>query len=397
MSDLEIRPLREDEQRPAQTLFMRSLHRPPVSDAQWEWLGDSFEPGRTWGAFAGDVLAGTALSWGSRLRVPGGQERGVALVTRVGVRADHRRRGALTALMRAQLADVAARGEVFAALRATEPVIYGRFGYGVGVLAQRAVVVRDKAVFHPGLPVAGEVRLVGTEGVVDLLSALYDRVARDRVGSVARPRALWNTSIGWSTGTDTHQQVAVHTGPDGDDGFAVFSTARSGDKTVATVTDLKGATPEAVNALWRFLVSIDLLDEVDVLSRPLDEQVRAMFTDPRAVREVTQSNDLSLRLVDVPAALAARSWAGEAVLRVADPFLPENSGTYRVSPSGMSTVEEVADVELGVDVLAQLYLGAVRPSALADVGRLRLSGVDAAARVDAAFAVDRPAWAGTFF
>ena len=50
---------------------------------------------------------GTATSFPSRMAVPGGAVLDTAAVTQVGVRADHTRRGLLTALMRAQLDDIA--------------------------------------------------------------------------------------------------------------------------------------------------------------------------------------------------------------------------------------------------------------------------------------------------
>ena len=56
-------------------------------------------------------------------------------MTLVGVRPTHRRRGLLTTLMRRQLADIHDAGrEPVAALWASEPVIYGRFGYGIATL-----------------------------------------------------------------------------------------------------------------------------------------------------------------------------------------------------------------------------------------------------------------------
>ncbi|WP_035288209.1 GNAT family N-acetyltransferase [Actinokineospora spheciospongiae] len=398
MTDVEIRTLADDELRTAQTLFMRSLHRPPVTDEQWELVGRSFEPGRTWGAFAGDVLAGTALSWASKLRVPGGQVRGLAAVTRVGVRADHRRRGVLTGLMRAQLAEVAARGEVFAGLRATEPVIYGRFGYGVATRFHTVTVARDRAVFHPGLPATGEVRLLDTDRALEVLPDLYERIVRARVGSMARPDALWRTSFGWPIGTGHDPRIAVHTGPDGDEGYAVFAARRpdAGNATLE-VDDLQGSSPAAVAALWRFLLSIDLVDEVKVLSRPVDEPVEAMFVDQRAVSKVVPMNDLWLRVVDVPEALAARSWGGPLTLEVRDALLPGNTGVYRVSESGVDRVDAEPELSVDVDVLAQLYFGRWTVSALAGVNRLRVANPEAAARADAAFALPATAWTGTFF
>ena len=48
----------------------------------------------------------------------------------VSVASTHRRQGLLTSMMRRQLDDVRAWGEPLAVLTASEPGIYGRFGYG---------------------------------------------------------------------------------------------------------------------------------------------------------------------------------------------------------------------------------------------------------------------------
>src|SRR5918994_986848 len=59
-----------------------------------------------------------------------------AAVTLVGVRPTHRRRGLMSTLMRRQLNDVHEAGrEAVAMLWASEPVIYGRFGYGLATIA----------------------------------------------------------------------------------------------------------------------------------------------------------------------------------------------------------------------------------------------------------------------
>ena len=57
--------------------------------------------------------------------------------------------------MRAQLDDVAARGEVLAALHATEARIYGRFGYGVATRARSVRVRRSGRGLRPGAPAVG--------------------------------------------------------------------------------------------------------------------------------------------------------------------------------------------------------------------------------------------------
>ena len=85
---------------------------------------------RAHAAFDGDELVATAAAYDFTLTVPGG-EASAAGVTMVGVLPSHRRRGVMTRLMREQLDDVRRRGEPLAILFASEPAIYGRFGYGL--------------------------------------------------------------------------------------------------------------------------------------------------------------------------------------------------------------------------------------------------------------------------
>ncbi|SDC10295.1 GNAT family N-acetyltransferase [Actinokineospora iranica] len=397
---VDIRVLSEAESRPALNLFRQSLNRPSPPDAEWEYLRRSYEPGRTHGAFAGDRLVGTALVWPSTLVVPGGRVLPLAAVTRVGVRADFRRRGVLTELMRAQLADVAARGEVFAGLHASEPVIYGRFGYGVASLAATVTVRSRAAVVRPEAPVGGEVRLVDGDEALTLLPRLYERT-RARVGMLARSRPWWPVFYDRPFGIGEHLLVAVHSGAGGDDGFLAYRPSRGDEPDAAAtlgVEDFHAANPEAVNALWRFIVGVDLVDRVKVWARPVDEPVEALFVDPRAVLGQDVRPDLWLRLVDVPTALAARSYGpGSVVVEVVDSFLPVNSGRYRVGADGVQRTGAAAELSVDVDVLAMLYLGAWRPSALAGIGLVRALDPAAVARADTVFAVGGAAWCGTFF
>jgi predicted N-acetyltransferase YhbS len=59
-------------------------------------------------------------------------------VTAVGVLPSHRRQGVLSAMMRHQLTELRARGEVLSVLLASEALIYRRFGYGPATLGAAA-------------------------------------------------------------------------------------------------------------------------------------------------------------------------------------------------------------------------------------------------------------------
>lgn len=369
-----------------------------MSADQWEFTRNSFEPGRTLGAFDGARMVGTALAWSSDLVVPGGAVLPMAAVTRVGVRADHRRRGVLRSLMRAQLDDMAARGDVLAGLHASEPGIYGRFGYGIGTLAHR--VAARRALLRAEVPATGSVRIVEAGEVS--LPELYAKARGGRVGSMARPRAWWATFYERSQGVGENVVVAVHTGPDGDDGFVAWRPSEADDPSAGVtlaVEDLVASTPSAAFALWRFLLGMDLVECVRSWLRPVDDPLAVAVVDPRAITVEALTEDLWVRVVDVPTALARRSYqdGDPVVIEVDDPFLPANSGHYRIGPDSAARCDGPAAVSLPVDVLSMLYLGSWSWSALAEAGRVRVRDPAAPPRLDRLFAVDRAAFNGTFF
>ena len=283
---------------------------------------------------AGEAVVGTATSYACRMAVPGGAVLDTAAVTQVGVRADHTRRGLLTALMRAQLDDVAARGEVLAALHATEARIYGRFGYGVATRAQSVRVRRSGRGLRPAAPVVGEVRLLRPEEITPVAAALHEQIALTRPGMLTRGETWWRSPADRARRDQRAVVAAAHTGPDGLDGFAV-ATAGKGDfaNRALQVDDLQAASPAAGAALWRFLLDVDLISEVTAWARPLDDRLDLLLTDSRDLTVTGVEDELWLRLVDVPAALAARAFADTppVLLGVHDPFREINAGVYRIA------------------------------------------------------------------
>ncbi|MFF5987394.1 GNAT family N-acetyltransferase [Prauserella flavalba] len=397
MTDHRTRVLREDEVRAANTLFRAALHMKPAPDEEWDRTRHAYQPGRTLGVFD-DALIGTARSTDSDLTVPGGAAVSSAAVTGVGVRADRTRRGVLTELMRAQFADFAERRVVVANLWASEGPIYGRFGYGVATHGRSSTVRRRQAVLRPDVPPGGEVELVDVDAARAVLAEGYARIGR-RAGMMARPDHWWNYYDGALRRGDDPVAIAVHHGGRGVDGFVVYRVGRApGGSGVLTVEDMHYDDAAAFAGLWRYLLSVDLVDEISLVYRPLDEPVDLLFTDPRAVTVTGGGDETWLRLLDVPAALAARRWAGEPlVVEVADPVLEHNAGRYLLSEDGAERTGEPAAVRLGVDALAMAYLGGWRPSALARAGRLWLAEPGIVHAADRLFAAHAAPWCGTFF
>src|ERR1700753_1859999 len=110
----EIRVLdAEDDLLAAANLFRTAMVGfPPLSNLAPGRITTLLEAGRTVGAFGGGHLVATADAVTSGLPLPGGAVVGHAAVTHIGVLPSFTRRGIATELVRHQLRDITARGEV---------------------------------------------------------------------------------------------------------------------------------------------------------------------------------------------------------------------------------------------------------------------------------------------
>jgi predicted acetyltransferase len=148
-------------------------------------------------------------------------------------------------------------------------------------------------------------------------------------------------------------------------------------------------TSEAYRALWGLLLDFDLTKRVVAARRPVDEPLRWMLTNPRALKLTRTRDNLWLRILDVPRALEARTYAATDSL-VLDLF---GSGRWRLDagPDGATctAADEPADLNLGIGELGSLYLGGVRPGELAYAGRITEHTPGAVSRLDALLRPDR--------
>ena len=99
------------------------------------------------------------------------------------------------------------------------------------------------------------------------------------------------------------------------------------------------------------------------------------------------SDGLWVRLVDVGAALSARAYAATSpvVFEVEDPFLPDNSGRWRLADGKAERTEDEADLALDVGELGSAYLGGFAFGELVRAGVVSELRDGAAARADAVF------------
>jgi predicted acetyltransferase len=398
----DVRTLGDDELRAASDLFATALLAGPIPPADWDRRAAAYSPGRTLGANLDGELVGTTTSFPAGVVVPGGAEVATAAVTGVGVRADRTRRGVLTALMGHQLRERAGAGEVLATLHATEGRIYGRFGYGVATRTRHVRIARrGGAGWRPAAPTGGDVRMLARAEVLPVVQALYPRAALHRPGAMTRSEPWWQRGLGQLVDGNDFLLVAVHTGPAGaDDGFLVATVDdKAGwlDRPLV-VRDLHAADPAAAAALWRFALGVDLAVAVTA-NCALDEPLELLLADPRDCATTGIDDEIWLRILDVPAALAARRFApaDPVLLGVRDDLLEANAGVYRIADGTAERVDAVPELECDAAGLAMAYLGDRSPSELVASGWWTSTDPAAVGAADAAFRTGVAPWAGTNF
>ena len=366
--------------------------------------GAVFEPARSLAAFDGDEIVGTAAIYSRELTVPGAVLP-AAGVTLVGVLPTHRRRGLLTALMRRQLDDVRSAGESVAALWASEAAIYGRFGYGCAARHAGVTVHTTGARLAPEAPKpSGKMVLLAPSDAIDRIAPLYDRVRRERVGHLDRAGAWWTRRV-----RDAEHQregrgalrAAVHESDDGTvDGYVLYGVKggwEDGPDDVAYIRELLADGPTATAAMWDYLLRLDLVRTVEWQPAPPDEPLSEIVAAYRVPRFVVGPN-LWIRLVDVAAALAARTYAApvDMVFEVDDAVCPWNAGRYRLAAvDGRAACERTdapADVALSAAALGAAYLGGTKLAALQTVGRVNELRPGAVERASIAFGSAREPW-----
>jgi len=357
-----------------------------------------FEAGRTLLARRGDALIGTAGVFTRRLTVPGATVP-AAHVTMVGVKATARRQGVLTAMMHQQLADVHATGEPVAILWASEGRIYQRFGYGLACRRMPLAVDTREVRLNATASVEGELRTAPAAEVRDELIKVYDQQVAHRTGWSERADQHWDHRLAdpesRRDGAGTLKAV-LHQGPAGVDGYAIYRIKAGwtdeGPVGDVRIEEIVAASPDAYLALWRFLLTVDLTRKTSYeRGVAVDEPLLQLVNEPRQLG-AKMCDALWLRIVDLPAALAARQYAADVdvVLDITDELLTHNAGRWRLRASAFGgascerTTDE-ADLACDVKALGAAYLGDQVLGGLAAAGQVRELRAGAVTRLSAAF------------
>ncbi|MFE4465588.1 enhanced intracellular survival protein Eis [Oerskovia sp. NPDC056781] len=334
----------------------------------------------------------------------------VSGLTWVGVHPQHRRRGILSAMIDVHFEQARAAGEPVSALFAAEAAIYGRFGYGQAAQDLRLTIPRGAALRD--VPGADEhtVRIEKADRARhgELVDTLHRAAGADPGGhgtGVNRPgwvtrespelqEAWWSDPAAFRRGRESQRIVVVER--DGEPrGYATFrrklSWETTGPRGTVSTGEVVALDAAAARALWGVLTDLDLTSEVEPFMIPVDDVVTHLLVNPRAAAGRVADN-LWVRVLDVPVALAGRRYAGDVdvVLHVTDARVPENAGHWRLRATAFGDAacertEDPADLSLDVRELGSAFLGGVSLASLATAGLVAEHRPGALAAASAAF------------
>jgi predicted acetyltransferase len=399
-SDLEIRLLRaDDDPGPQLDLAERAFGAVPAAerDGRLRSLPGQMASGRILGVFAGRQPAASASyhdmrQWWHGRQVP------MAGVAGVMVAPEYRSRGVGRRVMTALLDEIAVRGYPLSALYPATMPLYRSLGWELAGARDTVVIparsLRTLAPPDDLAPAAApdprsgpELRRAGPgdAGAVIAMLGLVHEAARD-CGPITRDAAM---VAQWLSDPDLYAYLAG-------DGFLAYQWHHHNRDLFVQCAEAVSAP--TVRAFWTHVGSYASIAE-KVYARTGPASALWWLTPERDAGTERRSRWM-LRVVDAPAAIAARGFpdavSARVVLRVDDRARPANSGLWQLAVAGgagtLTPFEPVLAggvLTLGARGLAALYAGT-------PVGTLRQAGLAAGGTPDGNAALDAAFAASTF-
>ncbi|WP_210440419.1 GNAT family N-acetyltransferase [Nocardioides xinjiangensis] len=309
-----------------------------------------------------------------QMSLPGGVLAPIAGLTWVGVHPDCRRRGVLSAMMTDHLARTREAGTAVSALHASEAAIYGRFGYGLAVLTHQVDVGRGTTFTAPHLEheaaaITTTLQTMSDPGVAERMRACQLAAAPDFPGAVVGSADFFTLMTYESPEQlrGKERRRVVFARRDGTDvGYVGLRREHRWTNARPSGTATAGifcGGPAARLALARRVVDLDLMGTTRLENVGLDDPLLGWLGGPRGTGDLQTWDSTWVRLVDLPAAWALRSYEGDCdvVVEVEDRHAPWNAGRWRLRCSGgagnAGRTDSPADLTLAIDVLGAGFLG----------------------------------------
>lgn len=375
----------------------RGFLGPEPTTEQLDAMRETWDARRNIGVYEPDA-GGAALpvatlnSWVTPMTVPGG-EVPMWAISSVTVSATHRRRGIARSLLEGELRAAAAAGVPIAGLTVSEATIYARYGFAPAIPVAALKISASRAGWT-GSAAPGRVEYLEREALAEKLGEVHERSRGQRTGQIPGWESRWLRMAGLGPEHKDGKAVRGVAYRDAEGvvrGVAAYSLSErsEGFRFEMSIAHLAAETDDALRALWVFLLQHDLVEEIRVDLRPVDDPVLWLVADQRAV-EVRVHDHGWLRILDVPEALGARTYRAplDLVLAVTDPLgFAQGRWRLRIDDSGraaVSATDAAADVTLSAVELAAFYAGGVRATQLSAAGRVQ-AAPEALASLDDAF------------
>jgi predicted acetyltransferase len=397
---MQIRPFGPGDDIEAELDLRRRAFGPISAAGRPAWLSSiqrSIDAGAMVGAFDGRRLAGSARyhdmqQWWYGRCMP------MAAVGGVKVAPEDRGRGIGTAMMARLLSDIAERGYPVSALYPATAPLYRAFGWEIaGGTYETVLPARSLgALLSPPHAISTTSGAAGPAAADDSSPASrFRRATPDDGAAIVEVKGLVHARLR-HCGPNTRDPRDLHDWLDdvdhfaylADDGFLSYRWAPENEE--IAVEELIAASAATARAFWQILGSHATIASWIRACLAPDDPVHWLTKEPDA--ETRRATSWMLRIVDAPAAIAARGYPSQAGLSVplelTDAALPANSGSWRLEVAGGAGILERTEPEraqgalqLGARGLAALFAGA-------GIGPLRLAGLVAGGDPDADDALD---------
>ena len=396
---MEIRQVRDDEflkwriavrasqgfhTTPDDTVFMRA-HRVEID--------------RLLACVDGDRIVGCGGVDSFDMTLPGGAQVPIAGVGYVGTSPSHRRRGIYRKIMNRIHNDARERGDLATTLWASQSNLYGRYGYGSSMPAYNwQIDMRHTAYAHfPSW--TGHFLEPQRDEAIPLMTEAYDRARVIRPGMITRTPKRWEYEIHPVHTKDEYFVVYV----EGEDSlaYARYTIEKNPEdefRGTVHVVEAVAATDAAHAALWRYLLDLELVDDLKAHVRPVDDPLIWMLAEPRRLRR-TLTDAIWMKFLDLRAMLEQRTYPVEdsLTLQIIDAETNEPSNLaveFGTEGATCRPTSDPPDLVMNEAELAAMYAGAVECSMLASLGLVEVSArsSDAALRADAIFRTNPAGW-----
>lgn len=301
----------------------------------------------------------------------GGVSVRTAGITAVGVAPEYRGSHVGMTMLRRTLEELHAANYPLAALYPATTAFYRKTGFErastrtMYEMRLDAINARERTIDAVAVEAADE----------RILRQVYAQRARNAAGNLDRPDMMWRNYLEPREQT-AHKFLVLRDGQP--EGYVIFlqSTFVPNQPPkpliVHDVCALSAAATERILTLLADHRSV--LGKMQWIGAPLD---LLTFANAEQAQQSTRSFDLMLRLVDVPAAFAARGYCpgvtAELQLEVFDDVLPWNNGRFTISiADGRAETQPGGEGHIRIDVrtLAAIYSGHLTPFEARMVGKI---------------------------